>query len=108
MSKDKTSENRTLQTTESLYISSPYFSINEATAIKAVVVDAAGSPTSLEQAITISLQNFFEKRRASGDWRPCGPHDLVPLYLACFGMERAEIEEEKFVSRVRRSGLPVL
>lgn len=61
--------------------------------------------TTVEQAISTDLENFFEKRRASGDCRPCGPHDMVPVYLSRFGIEKAEIEDEKFVSRVRRSGL---
>nr|OQO24230.1 hypothetical protein B0A51_12286 [Rachicladosporium sp. CCFEE 5018] len=99
---DKTSENRTLQTVDPLYISTPYFSLEEADAVKGVKVDAE---TTLEQAIMKALENFFEKRRASGDARPCGPHDMVPLYLECFGVGKGEIEDEKFVSRVRRAGL---
>nr|OQO31038.1 hypothetical protein B0A51_03744 [Rachicladosporium sp. CCFEE 5018] len=99
---DKASENRTLQTVDPIYISTPYFTPEEAEAVKAVKID---NDTTLEQAITKALENFFEKRRASGDARPCGPHDMVPVYLECFGVEKGEIEEERFVSRVRRSGL---
>ncbi|CAI6332864.1 unnamed protein product [Periconia digitata] len=100
--KDKTSENRTLQTTDELYLSMPYFSPDEAAAIKAARLDDGHT---LEHAITTSLQNFFEKRRASGDCRPCGPHDMVPVYMTCFGIEKSEIEDEKLLSRIRRSGL---
>lgn len=102
MTKDKTCENRTLQTTDALYISTPYFSDGEAAAVKAATMDDG---TTVEQAISTSLENFFEKRKASGDCRPCGPHDMVPVYLECFGVDKAEIEDEKFVSRVKRSGL---
>ncbi|USW56152.1 hypothetical protein Slin15195_G094710 [Septoria linicola] len=101
MSNDKSCEDRTLQTTDPLYISTPYFSDAEAAVVKNVIVDPISS-TTLEQAFSSSLENFFEKRRASGDWRPCGPHDMVPVYLACLGMEKREIEEEGFVARARR------
>ncbi|OQO12711.1 hypothetical protein B0A48_02175 [Cryoendolithus antarcticus] len=97
---DKASENRTLQTIDPLYISTPYFTSEEAAAVKAVKVD---NENTLEHAITKAMENFFEKRKASGDARPCGPHDMVPVYLECFGVEKGEIEEEKLVSRVRRS-----
>ncbi|KAK3657789.1 hypothetical protein LTR56_002168 [Elasticomyces elasticus] len=119
---DKACSNRLDQTTDELYISAPYFSADEAAIIKAATVNApttenetadetatTGSASTeritLEQAISSSLQNFFDKRKASGDCRPCGPHDMVPVYLTCFGIEKAEIEDEKFLSRVRRSGL---
>ena len=102
--KDKTCENRTLQTTDPLYISTPYFSDEEAAIVKGAEVTPG---ITVEQAITTNLESFFEKRKASGDCRPCGPHDMVPVYLSCFGVDKAEIEDEKFVSRVRRSGLSV-
>ncbi|KAK5734912.1 hypothetical protein LTR17_008545 [Elasticomyces elasticus] len=112
---DRSCSNRLEQTTDELYISAPYFSADEAVAIKAAIVDAtiteierdtetadetattnsaSAGKTTLAQAITSDLQNFFEKRKASADCRPCGPHDMVPVYLACFGIEKAEIEDE--------------
>jgi hypothetical protein len=102
MPKDPSCLRRLTPTIDVHYISEPYFSPDEAAAVKGALVEAN---TSIEDAITSSLQGFAEKRKASGDFRPCGPHDLVPVYLACFGTERAEIEDEKFVSRLRRSGL---
>lgn len=62
----------------------------------------------IEEAIKGCLENFFEKRRASGDARPCGPHDMGPIYLAVFGVSKEELKDEKFLSRLRRSGLPRL
>lgn len=105
MTKDKACEKRTLQTTDPLYISAPYFSAEEAVAVKNTVVHTSAGTTTLEQAISGSLENFFEKRRASGDCRPCGPHDMVPVYLECFGLDKADIVDEKFVARLRRAGL---
>jgi len=107
MKKDKACENRTLQTTDPHYISAPYFSAEEAAAVKNTVVNTSASAgiTTLEQAISSSLGNFSEKRRPGGDFRPCGPHDMVPVYLSCFGIDKADIADEKFVSRLRRAGL---
>lgn len=68
------------------------------------------SPESVmvEEAIKTCLCNFFVKRRASGDARPCGPHDMGPIYLAVFGIAKQELKDEKFLSRLRRAGLPQL
>lgn len=103
ISSDKICENRTLRTTDVHYLSAPYFSDAEATAVKNCIVDDSG--TTIEQAISHELEGFLSKREASGDFRPCGPHDLVPIYLRCFGIEKSEIEDEKFVSRVKRQGI---
>lgn len=58
----------------------------------------------IEQAIQSHLLNFLEKRKASGDARPCGPHDLAPLYRAVFGSSKDDLKDEKFLSRLRRAG----
>ncbi|KAI9711464.1 MAG: hypothetical protein M1820_002027 [Bogoriella megaspora] len=102
LKKDHNSEKRTLCTTDELYISTPYFTSDEARRIKSTVLDDGDT---IEQAIATSLANFFEKRRASGDSRPCGPHDMAPVYRLCFGVDKAEIEDRRFLSRLRRSGL---
>lgn len=67
--------------------------------------EAPQKTLTVEEAITSCLQNFFAKRRASGDARPCGPHDMGPVYKAVFGITTAELKEEKFLSRLRRTGL---
>jgi hypothetical protein len=133
---DRTAESRTLFTTDEIYISAPYFTPDEAVLIKQtlvlpptlqeipefqqldyeqdgkeVVVEEDTSPSSLitiEEAIKSCLVNFLKKRRASGDARPCGPHDMGPIYLAVFGISKAELKDEKFLSRLRRAGLPRL
>lgn len=71
-------------------------------------VPLLSDPITIEEAIKGCLQNFFEKRRTSGDARPCGPHDMGPIYLAVFGIAKEELKDEKFLSRLRRSGLPIL
>jgi len=68
-------------------------------------VMAAPESQTIEEAIKSSLANFFEKRRASGDSRPCGPHDIIPICLRVFGIEPKEIQDERFLGRLRRSGL---
>lgn len=130
---DQAAEARTLATTDELYISGPYFSPEEAMIIKATLVSPPSLneipefeflcmdnpnevdesskevPTpetmSIEAAIKSCLQNFFEKRRASGDARPCGPHDMGPIYQAVFGITKEDLKNEKFLSRLRRTGL---
>ena len=62
----------------------------------------------IETAIKSRLQTFFEKRRASGDARPCGPHDMGPIYLAVFSITRGGLKDKKFLSRLKRNGLPSL
>lgn len=126
-------EKRTLQTTDELYISAPYFTAEEAGRVKGAIVMLPSPPASIEgheeeeeveqeeeeheeeraearemsveDAIKERLANFFEKRRASGDSRPCGPHDIAPIYEVVFGVEKSELEDERFLSRLRRSGL---
>ena len=59
----------------------------------------------VEEAIKEMLAGFFDKRRASGDSRPCGPHDMAPIYEKVFNIESSELRDERFLSRLRRSGL---
>lgn len=59
----------------------------------------------IEEAIKMRMSNFYNKRKASGDFRPCGPHDMVPVYLNVFGIEREALEDEQFLGRLRRAGL---
>jgi hypothetical protein len=59
----------------------------------------------IEAAIKSCLQHFFEKRRASGDARPCGPHDMGPIYQAVFGITKEDLKNEKFLGRLRRTSL---
>ncbi|KAK3064488.1 hypothetical protein LTS18_006791 [Coniosporium uncinatum] len=65
----------------------------------------ATTTLTIEQAIQDRLSNFLEKRRASGDARPCGPHDLGPVYKEVFGIPQAELKDEQFLVRMRKSGL---
>ena len=125
VARDPQSDKRLSLTLHPLYISGPYFSDSESTRILQATIDGpihfeALSPpnpsggddsTSLtkegtiEQAIYDKMNNFLNKRKASGDARPCGPHDLVPIYGAIFGIPKDELEDERFLARLRRSGL---
>ncbi len=123
---DLNSQKRLSSTTHELYISGPYFTECEAIKIRTTLVENTTDPiiteeqtavsiddpsssfhqkTTLEEAIHSRLANFFEKRRASGDSRPCGPHDMFPIYASIFGIEKEELKDERFLSRLRRSGL---
>ena len=73
--------------------------------VKADRVPAHTEDATVEVAIHSRLGNFFEKRKASGDVRPCGPHDMLPIYLDVFDIRKDELKEDKFLSRLRTSGL---
>ncbi|KAH6694825.1 putative C6 transcription factor [Leptodontidium sp. MPI-SDFR-AT-0119] len=57
----------------------------------------------VEEAIKRRMVNFYDKRKASGDFRPCGTHDMVPVYLGVFGILKGELEDEKFLGRLRKA-----
>jgi hypothetical protein len=107
---DRSSESRIERTVDELYISEPYFTAQEAAVIKGTLVEytvhsATKTFKTVDEAIKERLSNFYDKRRASGDFRPCGPHDMVPVYLSIFDIQRDELEDQRFLSRLRRSGL---
>lgn len=118
---DPSAEKRLSSTMHELYISAPYFTESEAIKVRTTLIDNTTEATTiedqkhpslspcekakLEEAIHNRLANFFDKRKASGDSRPCGPHDMVPIYVSAFGIGKEELEDEKFLSRLRRSGL---
>lgn len=85
-----------------IYIGTPYFTPEEAERIKSTIVDEKSGKT-LEETVYANL----EHRQATTLTAifPCGPHDMVPVYLECFGIGREEIEERKFLSRVAQFGL---
>lgn len=105
--KDAQSEMRLNCTTHMLYISEPYFDEFETQRILKATLDVdEGCPkVSVEEAIHGAFENFAEKSKASGDARPCGPHGLLPVYCDVFGVSKDELKEEKFLSRLRRSGI---
>ena len=59
----------------------------------------------VEEVIHNRLSSFFNKRKASGDARPCGPHDMLPIYLSVFSVGKEGLKDDRFLSRLRRSGL---
>lgn len=134
---DPTSVARLERTLDELYISSPYFTTEEAGLLKGTLVEitqhieddeeeAANTQPlaevdissnkepatdgerkfeTVEEAIKTRLADFYDKRKASGDFRPCAPHDMLPVYLKVLEMEKGELEDDRFLGRLRRSGL---
>ncbi|KAH9895366.1 putative C6 transcription factor [Xylariomycetidae sp. FL2044] len=115
LSKRHDSHERLEQTTDSLYISGPYLTPEQAVSVREATSCGGTNPDgterrpglSVQDALTKSMEDLFEKRRASGDARPCGPHDLAPLYLSIFGITSAELADEQFLRRLGRQGLSV-
>ncbi|KAK2779692.1 C6 transcription factor [Colletotrichum kahawae] len=138
LAKDPAAARRLNNTTDEHYISGPYFSTEEAKAVKEAIVDVefnshldpnaqyeysvTNEPQpndgevgvssvsrvrgqTVDAAIRMIMDNFLEKRKSSGDARPCGPHDLAPVYLGLFGIAVADLQDHKFMSRLVRSGV---
>ncbi|EFY90127.1 hypothetical protein J3458_005580 [Metarhizium acridum] len=118
VAKDPSSARRLNATVDEHYISTPYFTVPEAQTVKNATVDVEISShlipdqssakytilgKSLDSALCALLQNFLDKRRASGDARPCGPHNLAPVFAALFGIDVEELKDEKFLGRLRRN-----
>ncbi|KAK7441937.1 UMTA methyltransferase [Colletotrichum acutatum] len=102
--KDPDAQERMNSTTEANYISGPYFDQEQAKQVREATVDVElsisisaatqdnheGDETGesglririhgliVEEAIETVMNGYLDKRRASGDARPCGPHDLAP------------------------------
>jgi hypothetical protein len=62
-------------------------------------------PKTIKEAIKEKLAGFFDKRKASGDSRPCGPHDMAPIYQSLFTIKHSELEDPRFLGRLRRTRL---
>ncbi|KAF8854029.1 hypothetical protein BDZ45DRAFT_50885 [Acephala macrosclerotiorum] len=132
--KNPDSNARLNSTLDPLHISFPYFTEEEARRIKSTLVTVSSAPTNgeedhgegdakgdarneqrenlaedrtmtIQQALETRNSGFLDKRKASGDFRQCGPHDLAPLFESVFGIDKRELEDEKFLGRLRRSGL---
>ncbi|TGO68831.1 hypothetical protein BOTNAR_0019g00200 [Botryotinia narcissicola] len=67
--------------------------------------DETPKEMTVETVIKSCFQSFFEKRKASGDALPCGPHDMGPIDRAIFMFLNEELKDEKFLGRLRRAGL---
>ena len=118
---DFNSERRISATTHELYISEPYFLDSEAKKICTALIDVddvidrkektvdntsvLSKDVTVEEMIHHFLSDFFDKRKSSGDARPCGPHDMVPIYGRVFGIQKEELKNDRFLSRLRRSGI---
>jgi hypothetical protein len=63
-----------------------------------------GKEMTAKQAIKTLLSGFLEKRKASCDSRPCGPHDLAPVYEAVFEIQKIELEEEGVLGEGKEGG----
>ena len=61
--------------------------------------------TTVEKLIDTQLSNFLSKRKVSSDARPCGPHDMLPVSLSVFSVGKEEFKDDRFLSRLRKSGL---
>lgn len=129
MPKDSSCGARIQSTTDVLYMSLPYFSPDEASKIKNAVVDheipsftneegvvdgddfneettaASNAHLAVEETIQHQLATFLDKRRASGDFAPCGPRTMAPLYRAVLRIGKEDLADEKFLGRLRKCGL---
>lgn len=104
-------------TTNVHYVSEPYFTPAQAAAVKHATVcevsqksvsytlDKSMIGKTVEEALGLHLGGFLNKRQASDDKRPCGPHDILPLYTALFGLDKACLDDESFLRRLKKDRL---
>jgi hypothetical protein len=59
------------------------------------VIEVLGDKT-LDGVVRALLMSFLEKRRASGDSRPCKPHHLAPMFAALLGLIYRRFERKGF------------
>ena len=112
LASDSSSQKRLQCTTHELYLSEEEATVLR-TALVAKAVTPASAPTAtssieqqtVEDSVRSRLFTFFDKRKASGDARPCGPHDMLPVYSSVCGISRHTLKGSKFQSRLKRSGL---
>ncbi|KAF4435297.1 C6 transcription factor [Fusarium acutatum] len=126
VTKDSRSQKRLNSTIDEHYISAPYFDEGQAAMVKAAIIDVdlvkhasaaaddiedigrdliSQQGKSFETAVGTLLGGFLDKRGASGDARPCGPHHLAPLCAKFLGIDLEELKEDKFLGRLRRAGI---
>lgn len=117
--KDGAARVRLESVTDPFYMSFPYFDKSEATTIKGITVDdyllqkndnldlgeILSCKDTLEHVLQACFERLLRKREASGtrDFRPCTAHDLAPLLCTLLGVEKEELKDEKFQSRLARS-----
>ncbi|KAF5983824.1 hypothetical protein FBULB1_3592 [Fusarium bulbicola] len=128
VTKDPRSQKRLNSTMDEHYISVPYFDNGQAAMVKAAIIDVdlvkhAAAPAAaddiedidrdlisqqgedFETAVRTLLGGFLDKRRASGDARPCGPHHLAPLYAKFFGIDLEELKEDRRLANLNLGSL---
>ena len=122
---DPSAERRVSKTTHKLYIGAPYFSESDAVKMLTTRIgNTAGVATreeqqtsgfqetplpsseivTLEDALHTRLAKFLDKRRARGDLRPCGPHNMAPMYMSLLGVTKEELKDKRFLRRLWRCG----
>ena len=51
------------------------------------------------------MARLVRKMGASGDFRPCAAHDLVPMFERLLGVGKEEWKDERFLARLGWQGL---
>ncbi|KAL2068640.1 hypothetical protein VTL71DRAFT_14977 [Oculimacula yallundae] len=115
---DPVSMTRLERTIDELYISEPYFTSSEAESLKNTSVPFQDEPESIKDEAGDGLGEFHEIAELSEmeKFSARGARQVVifgladrmiwvPVYLEVFGFEKGELEDEKFLGRLRRSGV---
>ncbi|KAF7179288.1 hypothetical protein CNMCM7691_008221 [Aspergillus felis] len=81
--------------TDLSYIGSPYFTDDEATAIKNTVVHGKTLAQIIEQELQERLERRNKKRVDSGDFRVCAAHELAPILAGALCMNLKQLDRDK-------------
>lgn len=99
---DKASEDRLNSVTDNLYLSAPYFEIEEVEMLRCFKSTSNGK--TLESLLREKLNNNIKQKK-----RVCTSHHVLPVFEQAFGLSARKLSEDKvFKKLVKKGGLQAL
>ncbi|KLJ07726.1 hypothetical protein EMPG_16801 [Blastomyces silverae] len=107
-STDDTSRKRLEQVTDISYLGPPYFSTEEAAALRHTQLEPGNQllKDRIETDLNERLTRRMKKRVASGDFRVCAAHDLAPIFEKAFSINMKKVlKDSQFMTMATSRGL---
>jgi hypothetical protein len=106
--KHKKSRARLELLSDASYIAMPYFTDQEATMLKTLIVntDNKSLEEGIQQALQLRLKERAKKSKETGDCRVCAAHDLAPVFERVFQINPKELASSpEFLAVLESAGL---